>query len=50
MIKSNQRKVSDIGIPKTSQGEKDKRYKEPQILKNDGTRDKRCNLMSSKKK
>ena len=49
-MKANQRKISDIGLPKTSRGEKDKRYKDPQILKNDGTRDKRCNLMCNKKK
>jgi hypothetical protein len=45
----NKRTVEDIGMPKTLKGEKDKRYTDPQILKNNGQRDFRCNTMKEKK-
>jgi hypothetical protein len=45
----NKRSVNDIGMPKKKNGEKDKRYTDPQILKNNGQRDLRCSLMKEKK-
>lgn len=47
---ANLKTTSDIGMPIKLDGTNDKRYSDPQILNNDGTRDKRCNLLSERRK
>jgi len=39
------RSIADIKMPVKSNGKIDKRYSQPQIVKADGTRDKRCTPM-----
>lgn len=41
-MKPNKRTVGNIGIPIKKDGDSDKRYTIPQVLKNDGSRDMRC--------
>jgi hypothetical protein len=47
---SPKRGTTDLRMPITKDGEKDKRYKDPQICNKDGKRDKRCKLMDINRK
>lgn len=40
--------TKNLGMPKTKSGEQDKRYKQAQFLKKDGTRDKTTMLTSKR--
>lgn len=42
------RNISDIKMPVKGNGKADKRYKMPQVVKSDGTRDQRTKLMSKR--
>ncbi len=44
VVKITKDKQKTIGKPKTMSGEIDKRYKKPQVLNKDGTRDMRTTL------
>lgn len=46
----SKRGTTDLRMPITKDGEKDKRYKDPQICNKDGKRDKRCKLMDINRK
>lgn len=48
-ISNNLPKVCSFAMPKTLSGKIDKRYKAPQFLKKDGTRDKRTILTKNRK-
>jgi hypothetical protein len=43
------KKTTDLKMPKKADGTKDERYKMPQFVKNDGTKDKRTLLTKDRK-
>ena len=43
-------KIANVKMPMTKEGVVDKRYVDPQIVKKDGTRDKRCSLIGDIRK
>jgi hypothetical protein len=43
-------KIANVKMPMTKDGTIDKRYVDPQIIKKDGTRDKRCSLIGDIRK
>jgi hypothetical protein len=43
-------KIANVKMPMTKDGTIDKRYVDPQIIKKDGTRDKRCCLIGDIRK
>jgi hypothetical protein len=47
---SSKRGTVDLHMPIKKDGEKDKRYKDPQICNKNGQRDKRCKLMDNNRK
>jgi hypothetical protein len=47
---NNKRGTTDLHIPIKQNGEKDKRYTNPQFCNKDGKRDMRCNLINENQK
>jgi len=41
------RGTTDLRMPVKQNGEKDRRYKDPQFCNKDGKRDQRCNIMNT---
>jgi hypothetical protein len=50
MPTTSTRGTSDLHMPTKQNGDKDKRYKDPQFCNKNGTRDQRCCLMDRNRK
>jgi hypothetical protein len=46
---TSKRGTTDLCMPTKHNGEKDKRYKDPQFCNKNGTRDQRCSLINNKR-